>query len=35
VANVVARMSAEPPAEIQEMVEHIRVPAGAGAPSSH
>jgi cation/acetate symporter len=32
VAFAVARMTAPPPQEIVELVEHIRVPSGAGAP---
>ncbi len=32
VAFVVSKMTPPPPAEIQEMVEHIRVPSGSGAP---
>jgi len=35
VAFIVARMTAAPPQEIMELVEHIRIPAGAGAASSH
>ena len=35
VAFVVAKMTAPPPQEIMDLVEHIRVPAGAGAASSH
>ncbi|MBR9813682.1 cation acetate symporter [bacterium] len=34
VAIVVSRMSAEPPAEIQRLVESIRVPRGVGAATS-
>jgi cation/acetate symporter len=34
VAFAVAKMTAEPPQEIQELVEHIRVPSGAGAPQA-
>ena len=35
VAIVVSRMGEEPPAEIQDLVEHIRVPQGAGAATGH
>jgi len=35
VAFVVARLTAAPPQEIMELVEHIRVPAGAGAATGH
>jgi len=35
VAFVVAKLTAEPPEEIQALVEHIRVPAGAGAATGH
>ncbi|SFO52356.1 cation/acetate symporter [Cohaesibacter marisflavi] len=35
VAYVVSSMSAEPPKEIQELVESIRVPKGAGAAIDH
>jgi len=35
VAFIVAKMTAPPPQEIMDLVEHIRVPAGAGAASSH
>jgi len=35
VAFVVAKMTTAPPQEIMDLVEHIRVPAGAGAASSH
>lgn len=35
VAYVVSSMTAEPPAEVQELVESIRVPRGAGAAHSH
>ena len=35
VAKVVSSMTAEPPAEIQQIVEDIRIPRGAGAASSH
>jgi cation/acetate symporter len=34
VAFAVAKMTAAPPQEIQELVEHIRVPSGAGAPQA-
>jgi cation/acetate symporter len=32
---VVSRMTPPPPEEIQEIVEHIRIPGGAGAASGH
>jgi len=35
VAKVVSSMTAEPPAEIQQIVEDIRIPRGAGAAQSH
>jgi cation/acetate symporter len=35
VAFAVAKMTAPPPQEIMELVEHIRVPSGANAPISH
>ncbi len=35
VANVVSRMTAPPPAHIQDLVESIRVPRGAGAAHAH
>ncbi len=35
VAFVVAKLTAAPPKEIMDLVEHIRVPAGAGAASAH
>ncbi len=35
VAYVVSRATAEPPQEIQEMVESIRIPRGAGAATAH
>ena len=35
VAFVVSRVTAPPPEHIQHMVEHIRVPAGAGASVDH
>ena len=35
VAFVVSRMTKQPPVEIQELVESIRVPRGAGAASTH
>ncbi len=35
VAKVVSSMTAEPPAEIQQIVEDIRIPRGAGEASSH
>ena len=35
VAITVSRMTEEPPQEIQELVESIRIPRGAGAASTH
>lgn len=35
VAKVVSSITAEPPAEIQQIVEDIRIPRGAGAASDH
>ncbi|MGB5256502.1 MAG: VC_2705 family sodium/solute symporter, partial [Woeseiaceae bacterium] len=35
VALIVSRLTAAPPEHIQHLVEHIRVPAGAGAASGH
>ena len=35
VSVVVSRMTAPPPQEVQEMVENIRIPSGAGEASSH
>jgi len=35
VAIIVSRLSAEPPEHIQQLVEDIRVPRGAGAASGH
>ncbi len=35
VANIVSRLSSEPPEHIQRLVEDIRVPRGAGAASAH
>jgi cation/acetate symporter len=35
VAVVVSRMTPEPPKEIQEIVENIRVPSGAGEAQGH
>ncbi|AWM14985.1 cation acetate symporter [Flavobacterium sediminis] len=35
VALVVNKFTAEPPAEVQDIVEHIRIPSGAGEASSH
>jgi len=35
VAKVVSSMTAEPPAEIQQIVEDIRIPRGAGAAADH
>ncbi|WP_223033386.1 sodium:solute symporter family protein [Hanstruepera marina] len=35
VSVVVSRMTAAPPADVQEIVENIRIPSGAGEASSH
>ncbi len=35
VAFAISRMSSEPPREVQDLVERIRVPAGAGAATGH
>ena len=35
VALVVSSMTPPPPAEVQAIVENIRVPSGAGAASGH
>jgi cation/acetate symporter len=35
VAYVVSSMSKEPPAHIQDLVESIRIPSGAGAAQAH
>jgi cation/acetate symporter len=35
VAIIVSNITPPPPAHIQELVENIRVPRGAGAASSH
>lgn len=35
VSLVVSRMTAKPPADVQEIVENIRIPSGAGEASSH
>ena len=35
VAYVVSRMTAEPPREIQELVDRIRVPSGSGPATAH
>jgi len=35
VAILVSRVTAEPPAKVQELVEHIRIPAGAAAAHDH
>ena len=35
VAFVVSRMTPEPPAEIQELVENIRIPSGVGEALDH
>ncbi len=35
VALTVSRVTAEPPEEVRELVEHIRIPSGAGASVGH
>ncbi|MBI9041668.1 sodium:solute symporter family protein [Lutibacter sp.] len=35
VSLVVSRLTPEPPQHVQEIVEHIRIPSGAGEASSH
>ncbi len=35
VALTVNQFTAEPPEEVQEIVEHIRIPSGAGEASAH
>ena len=35
VATVVAKMTSAPPQEVQDLVEHIRVPGGAGEAHTH
>lgn len=35
ISIIVSRLTAAPPLEVQALVESIRVPKGAGAPSSH
>ncbi|MAD98132.1 MAG: cation acetate symporter [Flavobacteriaceae bacterium] len=35
VSLVVSRLTAEPPKDVQEIVENIRIPSGAGEASSH
>ncbi|MDG1388537.1 MAG: cation acetate symporter [Halioglobus sp.] len=35
VAFVVSRVTAEPPQEVQDLVEHIRVPVGSGEANAH
>ncbi|MBQ0734183.1 sodium:solute symporter family protein [Aquimarina celericrescens] len=35
VSVVISRMTAAPPEEVQDIVEHIRIPSGAGEASSH
>ena len=35
VSVIVSRMTAAPPADVQEIVENIRIPSGAGEASSH
>jgi len=32
---VVSRVTAEPPQEVQDLVEHIRVPVGSGEANAH
>jgi len=35
ISIVVSRMTSPPPAEVQDIVEHIRIPSGAGEASHH
>jgi len=35
VAHVVSKVTHEPPREIQDMVEHIRIPKGAAGAAEH
>jgi cation/acetate symporter len=35
VSLVVSRLTPAPPQEVQDIVEHIRIPSGAGEASSH
>jgi len=35
VANLVSRVTAEPPESVRELVEHIRVPVGSGEATGH
>ena len=35
ISVVVSRMTAAPPIEVQDIVEDIRIPSGAGEASSH
>jgi cation/acetate symporter len=35
VSLLVSRFTPDPPEDVQEIVEHIRIPGGAGKPSSH
>ena len=35
VSMIVSRMTPAPPEDIQELVEHIRIPSGAGEASGH
>jgi cation/acetate symporter len=35
IANLVSRVTAEPPESVRELVEHIRVPAGSGEATGH
>jgi len=35
VSVIVSRLTAEPPVNVQEIVENIRIPSGAGDASQH
>jgi len=35
VSLVISRLTAAPPEHVQEIVEHIRIPSGAGEASGH
>ena len=35
VSVVISRMTAEPPEEVQDIVENIRIPSGAGNAKNH
>ena len=35
VSLIIAFLSPKPPVEIQELVENIRIPSGAGIPQDH